>query len=63
MFQTHTDNAIMRGTNGGKDVKYNEMDQLILDVLGKVWMAITVFRLRDTCRSATGKVTYICIAS
>ena len=35
MFQAHTDNAKMRGTNGGKDVKYNEMDQLILDVLGK----------------------------
>jgi len=35
MFQAHTNNAKMRGTNGNKDVKYNEMDLLILDVLGK----------------------------
>jgi hypothetical protein len=25
----------MKGTNGDKDVKYNEMDLLTLDVLGK----------------------------
>jgi len=35
MFQAHRDNAKMRETNGGKDVKYNEVDLLILDVLGK----------------------------
>jgi hypothetical protein len=35
MFQAHRDNAKMRETNGVNDVKYNEMDLLILDVLGK----------------------------
>jgi hypothetical protein len=35
MFQAHGDNVKMRETNGSKDVKYNEMDLFILDVLGK----------------------------
>ena len=35
MFQEHRNNAKMKGTNGDKGVKCNEMDLLILDVLGK----------------------------
>jgi hypothetical protein len=40
----------MTGRGGGKEVKYNEMDLLILDVLErtilrKVWTVMTVVRL------------------
>jgi len=40
----------MRGRGGGKEVKYNEMDLLIVDVLErtilrKVWTVMTVVRL------------------
>jgi len=35
LFQAKRDNANMTGTGGGKEVKYNEMDLLILDILGK----------------------------
>jgi hypothetical protein len=41
----------MTGTGGSKEAKYNNMDLLILDILGednpsaKVWTVINVFRL------------------
>jgi hypothetical protein len=47
--------------------KYNKMNLLILDILGKEnpsvegWTMTTIFK--DSYRSATGTVTYICTAS
>jgi hypothetical protein len=47
--------------------KYNKMNLLILDILGKEnpsvegWKVMTIFK--GSCRSATGTVTYICTAS
>jgi len=44
--------------------KYNKMNLLILDILGKEnpsvegWTVTTIFK--DSCKSATGTVTYIC---
>jgi len=48
VFQANTDNAKMTGTGGGKEAKYNNMDILIQDILGKdnpsanVWTLTTV---------------------
>ena len=35
MFQAKRNNEKMAGSGGGKEAKYNEMDLLILDILGK----------------------------
>jgi hypothetical protein len=34
-FRQKRDNAKMTGTGGGKEVKYNEMGVLILDISGR----------------------------
>lgn len=34
LFQAKRDNAKTTGTGGGKEVKYNDMDLLFLDILG-----------------------------
>jgi hypothetical protein len=35
VFQAKRNNEKMAGTGGGKEAKYNEMDLLFLDILGK----------------------------
>jgi len=53
----------MTGTSGGKEVKYNEMDLLILDFLGKDNPSVEGMEFADcfqadyNCTSAAGTVT------
>jgi hypothetical protein len=62
--QRDNENTTGTGEGGGK---YNKMNLPILDILGQEnpsvvgWTAMTIFK--DSCRSATGTVTYICTAS
>ena len=67
IVQAKRNNTRMTETGEGKEVMYNEMDLLILDILGKDNPSVEGLDSGDCFQAeeavVDGKVTYICIAA